>query len=159
MVCEASVSSITSLDNSCSLPVAVTYATKAGKSGSEMKKLFTEQIKVLQLCENCQRRSKENKLTIPFDQVDLCKSDCKDCLNMKKFVILVQRKDLSVIYHRYGHVNFNLKCVRKVITVLTVDCEEGNKQCLQKFQEQIKKGTIIDPALLLLSKNLQRQLC
>ena len=56
LVCEALVSSITSLDNSCSLPVAVTYATKAGKSGSEIKKLFTEQIKVLQLCENCQRR-------------------------------------------------------------------------------------------------------
>ena len=154
LVCEALVSSITSLDNSCSLPVAVMYATKAGKSGSEMKKLFTEQIKVLQLCENCQRRSKGNKLTIPFDQVDLCKSDCNDCLNMKKVCDPCTEKGFvsyipSVRACKFCSEN-NLECVRRVIMVLTVDCEEGNKQCLQKFQEEIKKETI-DPALLLLS--------
>ncbi len=53
LVCEALVTSITCLDNSSSLPIAVMYVQKKGKTGDEMKQLFTNQIKILQMCERC----------------------------------------------------------------------------------------------------------
>ena len=40
IVTEVLVSSVATLDNSTSLPCAVNYASKAGKSGEEMKSLF-----------------------------------------------------------------------------------------------------------------------
>ena len=47
IVTETLVSSITTLDNNCSLPEAIKYSTKTSKKGNDMKSLFTEQIKVL----------------------------------------------------------------------------------------------------------------
>lgn len=47
IVTETLVSSITTLDNNCSLPEAIKYSTKTSKKGNDMKSLFTEQIKIL----------------------------------------------------------------------------------------------------------------
>lgn len=40
LVTEAIVSSVTSLDNKCSLPCAIEYATKAGKTAESCKEMF-----------------------------------------------------------------------------------------------------------------------
>ena len=45
---------VTTLDNSTSLPCAVNYVSKTGKSGEEMKSLFSSQCKTLQVCKRCQ---------------------------------------------------------------------------------------------------------
>ena len=44
LVCEALVSSVTSLDNKLSLPMARYYVGKKGKTGENMMSLFTEQV-------------------------------------------------------------------------------------------------------------------
>ena len=46
------VSSVTTLDNSTSLPCAFNYV-KAGKSGEEMKSIFSSPCKTLQVCKRC----------------------------------------------------------------------------------------------------------
>ena len=58
IVTEALVASTTTLDNNCSLPVAIKYSTKTSKQGDDIKNFFTEQIKILQVCESCQKYSK-----------------------------------------------------------------------------------------------------
>ena len=44
----------------------------------------------------------------------------------------------------------NFRCVRRVVSVITVDCESGNKQCLKQIQQELNESTI-NPHLLLLS--------
>ena len=58
IVTEAIVSSLTSLDNFCSLPVAVDYTTKSGKTGQTMSSYFEEHIKTLQICQNAKKYRK-----------------------------------------------------------------------------------------------------
>ncbi|XP_066927834.1 uncharacterized protein [Clytia hemisphaerica] len=76
IICEVVVSSLTSLDNDSSLPVAVNYASKSGKSGDNIKKSFTEQIRILQTCENCVIKTKELDLILGKDVIDICESYC-----------------------------------------------------------------------------------
>ena len=66
IITEAIVSSLTSLDNFCSLPVAVDYATQSGKTGQTMTTIFEEYIKTLQACQRVPReiiRSTSNYFT------------------------------------------------------------------------------------------------
>ena len=44
LVCEAMVSSVTSLDNNSSLPIAVNYVAKKGKTGDELKKMLVSKL-------------------------------------------------------------------------------------------------------------------
>ena len=57
LVTEAIVSSLTSLDNFCSLPVAINYTTQRGKTAEAMAKLFENHNKTLQACESCQNQA------------------------------------------------------------------------------------------------------
>ena len=44
----------------------------------------------------------------------------------------------------------NSRCIRRVVLVITADCESGNKQCLKQIQQEFNKSTI-NPHLTLLS--------
>ena len=74
------MTSVTTIDNKFSLPVAV---GKAGKSGKNMKELFTNQVKLLQVCQNCLKRYKSNNLLISKNQQELCASECQRCYDLK----------------------------------------------------------------------------
>ena len=82
IVTEAIVSSLTSLDNFCSLPVAVDYCTQSGKTGQDMADLFREHIKTLQTCESCQRQAPHRRHIISSDTVN-CNSFCEECFVSK----------------------------------------------------------------------------
>ena len=56
-----------------------------------MKSFFTEQIKILQVCESCQKYTKDFKLTLPATCMDLCESKCRQCIDLKD--VWDQRKD------------------------------------------------------------------
>ena len=43
-----------------------------------------------------------------------------------------------------------LRCIRRVVLVITVDCESGNKQCLKQIQKELNEESI-DPQFSLLS--------
>ena len=42
------------------------------------------------------------------------------------------------------------QCTRRVILVLTLDCEEGNKKAMQMIKEAVEDATIDTSCLLLL---------
>ena len=83
IVTEAVVLLITVLDNNCSLPVAIKYSTKTSKKGDGMKRFFTKQIKILQVCGSCQKYAKDIKLTLSATCIDLCESECRQCIDLK----------------------------------------------------------------------------
>ena len=73
VITEVNVSYITTLCNTISMPVAVSYQTKGGKMGEDMKELPLEQIKTLQLCKGCLEQTLANELTVEFPE-GLCRS-------------------------------------------------------------------------------------
>ena len=94
---EALVSSITILKNNCSLPVAIKYSTKTSKKGDDMKSFFTEQIKTLQVCESCQKHTKDLKLTLQATCIHLCESECRQFIDLKD--VCDQCKDADFTYY------------------------------------------------------------
>ena len=149
IVTEAIVSSLTSLDNFCSLPVAVDYATQSGKTGQTMSSLFEEHIKALQVCQSCQEKSTDRRHIISPDQMN-CTSFCDTCYNSK--TVCAECKAV-------GHVSYvpslracesclerNIVCTRRVVMVLCSDCETGNKNAFEILNEKLEKVTI-DPEL------------
>lgn len=78
IVTEAIVSSLTSLDNFCSLPIAIDYTTKSGKTGQTMSSYFEEHIKTLQVCQTCQEILEDRRHIFSSDQIN-CASFCNAC--------------------------------------------------------------------------------
>ena len=154
LVCEALVSSISTLDNKYSMPVSARYSPKSGKTGDYMKKMLTEEIKILQMCENCQKRSKESDLILPAAQLILCKSECIYCIQSKTVCEDCAKIGCVTYIPSVRPCKFclehDLKCVLRVVTVLTLDCEEGNKKCMVSFKEAVISGSV-DPASSLLT--------
>ena len=126
LITEVVVRSITSLDNKIPFPVSVVYSTKSAKSGRNLTKLFTDHIRILQMCETCTKLAKSDDLTIndssfycsyceQYRICDKCKeighfhvhlalSSCKKCLSLKQ------------------------QCKIRAFFGITTDCEEGNKK-------------------------------
>ena len=149
IVIEALVLSITTLDNNCSLPEAVEYSTKTSKKGDDMKSFFTEQIKILQVCESCQKYAKDMKLTLPATCINLCESEylkdvCDQCKDAGFTSYIPPMKPCKRC------IESNLQCIKRVVMILTSDCKEGNKQCMSKLRNEIEE-IAIDPHLSLLS--------
>ena len=145
LVTEAIVSSVTSLDNKCSLPCAIEYATKAGKTAESCKEMFEKQVRILQTCEACQKRSLATKHILGhcYEQ---CQSFCETCFGMK---------DVCEECKAKGHVSYHpairacswclengAQCVRRVIFVIVADCETGNKRAFILIRKSIEEGTI-----------------
>ena len=82
IITEAIVSSLTSLDNFCSLPVAVDYLTQSGKTVQTMSSLFGEHIKTLQVCQACQEKLPDRRHIISSNQI-ICTSFCHTCYDAK----------------------------------------------------------------------------
>ena len=58
LICKAVVCFVTSLNNDVCMPVAVHFYSKVGKSGDIIKVTFLDQIRLIQMCENCIVRTK-----------------------------------------------------------------------------------------------------
>ena len=65
-----------------SLPVSVVYSTKSGKSGENLTKLFTDRIKILQMCETCTKLAKFDDLMI--NNSSLYSSYCEPCFTSNR---------------------------------------------------------------------------
>ena len=62
VITEANVSIITTLCGIISMPVAVEYVRKAGKTGEDMLSMFTKQIESLQCCQACVEKTCAHEL-------------------------------------------------------------------------------------------------
>ena len=154
IITEAIVSSLTSIDNKLSLPVAVDYSAKSGKSGTNMNNLFTSQILLLQMCDACQKMSPSKDLILTEKSYEKCSSYCDICYKEKKVCASCTAKGQTDYVPSMRACDYclrnNLKCYRRVILVLSADCETGNKECMKQLQKSIMNGTI-DPKLSLLT--------
>ena len=147
IITEALVSSVTCLDNTCSLPCGVEYSAQSGKTGNEMESLFLNEIRVLQMCESCQKEAAASEHVLRPETASMCHSVCDTCLALKGVCNECEEK---------GHVSYipsvrackrcldqNKLCSRRVILALTTDCEEGNKKAMSQIKEKIQNGTIV----------------
>ena len=79
LICEAVVSSVTSLNNDVCLPVAVHDCFKVGKSGDNIKETFLDQIRLIQMCENCIVKTKDENMVLKKGNFLVCKNYCDNC--------------------------------------------------------------------------------
>ena len=79
LIWEAVVSSVTSLNNDVCLSVAVLYCSKVGKSGDNTKETFLNQIRLIQMCENCIVRTKDENMVLTKSNFLVCESYCDNC--------------------------------------------------------------------------------
>lgn len=77
---EANVSYLSTTDNGVAMPVSVTYKTKAGKTGVEMKEQFLNEVEVLQTCHCCINAAASSQHIIDKPATAICKSECQACI-------------------------------------------------------------------------------
>ena len=137
IVTEAIVSSLTSLDNFCSLPVAVDYTTQRGKMGEAMAELFENHIRTLQACESCQKQAPDQHHILKYEQIH-CSSYCKVCYQSK--VVCEQCKLLGQVSY-LPSLQFcdscrdkDVPCFRRVVMIVCSDCETGNKTAFRDLK-------------------------
>ena len=132
---EAVVSSVTILNNDVYLPVAVHYCSKVGKSGDNIKETFLDQIQLIQMCENCIVRTKDGNMVLKKSNFLVCESYCDKCFTSDTFCencsIKGQTQANPALRAGEFCLKNNFRCIRRLILVITVDCESENKQCLK----------------------------
>ena len=152
IITEVLVSSATTLDNSCSIPCAVHYVTKKGKTGEKMKDFLETQCKILQICQSCQAEAPSVENVLNEDAIDLCKSICDDCFNNKKVCDACKDQGQTSYYPSLRKckkcTDAGKKCIRVAVLACIIDCEEGNKKAMTEMKENLEKGTV-DPQLAL----------
>ncbi len=153
IVTEAIVSSLTSLDNFCSLPVAVDYTAQSGKTGEAMASYFEKHIKTLQLCESCQHEATHKRHIISCEETS-CNSFCEECFEVKP--VCDDCKSSGQVSY-LPSLRFcdkcrdkSAPCFRRVVMIVCTDCESGNKSAFEILKEKLESGTE-DPALSFLS--------
>ena len=152
IITEALVSSITALDNSCSLPCAVEYVGKKGKTGEEMKKRFDTTCKLLQICEECRDIAPSNENILSSEAIDICDSTCEACIEGKAVCGKCEQNGQTSFFPSLRAckrcIESRKRCVKAAILILTVDCEEGNKKAMSEILKELENGTR-DPSLSL----------
>jgi len=83
VITEANVSFLTTLCDTVSMPVAVKYLTKTGKSGQDMLNMFAKQIDVLQSCKACLEKTRFVKLISQCNKA-ICNKKCETCWERKQ---------------------------------------------------------------------------
>lgn len=152
IITEVLVSSATTSGNICSIPCAVHYVTKKGKTGEKMKDFLETQCKILQICQSCQAEAPSVENILGEDAIDLCKSMCYDCFNNKKVCDACKDQGQTSYYPslrtRQKCTDAGKKCIKVAVLACIIDCEEGNKKAMTEMKENLEKGTV-DPELAL----------
>lgn len=149
VITEANVSIITTLCDTISMPVAVEYVTKTGKTGEDMLSMFTKQIESLQCCQACVENTCASELISQCNR-DICNKKCEMCW---------EEKIVCENCHEKGQISYspglracssclsnNIQCVHLAILALSSDCEEGNKKAMELL-EQLQQDCLVDPEL------------
>ena len=153
LIWEAIVSSFTNLNN-VFVPVVVHCCSKVGKSGDNIKETFLDQIRLIQMCRNCIVRTNDENMVLSKSNFLGCKSYCDNCCTSDVVCENCSIKGETQVNPALRTCDYCLKnkfpCIRRIVLVITVDCESGNKQCLKQIQQELNESTI-NPHLSLLS--------
>ena len=127
------------------LPVAVHYALKSRKSCDKIKRTFTEQIRLIQMCKNCISKTEDVNLILKKDKYLVCKRYCTDCSNCVCESCSIKRQtgtNPCLIACDYCLQN-NFCSKKRAVLVITVDRESGNKQCLKQINPYLSLLSIL----------------
>ncbi|KAI8522267.1 hypothetical protein Bbelb_020210 [Branchiostoma belcheri] len=148
IVSEAHVMLLYSLDGNLSMPVAVDYLAKKGKTGEVMQQMFASRVKTVQVCRRCLQRAQVKELIV--EDVPGCVSHCDTCLANGTVC-----EECGTLGHETIHpaaracskcVNETKQCEKILVMVLSTDCEEGNKKAMRGLRDVAE----VDPSLQLL---------
>ena len=152
VIWEAIVSSFTSLN--VFVPVVVHCCCKVGKCGDNIKETFLDQIRLIQMCGNCIVRTNDENMVLTKSNFLVCKSYCDNCCTSDAVCENCSIKGQTQVNPALRACDYclknNFRYIRRIVLVITVDCESGNKQCLKQIQQELNESTI-NPHLSLLS--------
>ena len=135
------------LCDTVSMPVAVEYLTKTGKSGQDMLNMFAKQIDALQSCKACLEKTRSVKLISQCNKA-ICTKKCETCWERKQVCNGCSENgqvSYSLALRACNHcLENNIQCVHLAILALSSECEEGNKQAM-KLLEQLQRDGLVDP--------------
>ena len=81
VVTEANVTFLSTTDNVVAMPVAVTYKSKAGKTGIDMKEQFLKEVEIVQTCHCCIKSADSSQHILDSAATMICKSTCQVCID------------------------------------------------------------------------------
>ena len=151
VIIEATVSFATTLENEVSMPFAVDYVPKTGKTGECLREKFKTEAKLLQICENCLSRAKTDEHIIA--DRDICECCCDACWSQKDVCEQCTEKGQVSHYPACRACTKCLEegkeCIKLATFVFSSDCEEGNKKAMETINQQVQDGSI-EPELALI---------
>ena len=91
------------------------------------------------MCENCLVRTKDKNIVLKKSNFLVCESYCDNCFTSDSVCENYSIKGQTQVNPALRTCDYCLKnnfCyIRRVVLVVTVDCESGNKQCLKQIQQ------------------------
>ncbi|MES9881338.1 MAG: hypothetical protein ABW185_10700 [Sedimenticola sp.] len=137
VITEANITYLTTIDNTVSFPVSVTYLSKCGKTGAAMKSQFLSEVDVLQMCRACIERAPSVDHIIESAESVSCCATCDQCIGLKG--VCEDCKELNQPSYKPALrackycLSIGQKCIKNAVLVLSTDCEAGNKNALQSI--------------------------
>ena len=146
VVTEANVSYLSTTDNGVAMPASVTYKTKVGKTGREMKEQFLNEVEVLQTCHCCIKAAALSRHIIDKPATTICKSECQACIETASVCNTCraqgQPSHIPSLRACQRCLEANVQCSRAVVLVLASDCESGNKRAFELISQSKNDGTL-----------------
>lgn len=144
-VTEANVTYLSTTDNGVAMPVSVTYKTKAGKTGEQMKEQFLNEVELLQTCHCCIKAAVLSQHILDKPATAICKSVCQACIESASVCNTCraqgQLSHVPSLRACQRCLQSNVQCSRAVVLVLASDCESGNKRAFELISQSKADGT------------------
>ena len=151
IITEVVVSSLTTMDNCMSLPVATHYVTKKQKMGADVKKFLYSPTKAVQICHQCQGQMKCSDHILSEENV--CLKTCDECLAIESVCnecsLRGQTSHILSLRACNNCIILEKKYKQSIVLVITADCEEGNKKAFEMIKAEIDNGNVPPDFLLL----------
>jgi len=104
---------------------------KVGSQETISKTRSPTKIGLIQMCENCVERTEDVEMVLPTENFNICESYCDKCYKndtvCEDFSIKGQTEPCPSVRACDDCLNNSVKCIRRVVLAITVDCESGNK--------------------------------
>jgi hypothetical protein len=146
VVTEVNVTSVSSMDDSVSLPVGVTYKPRKGKTGAVLQEQFLNEIKILQTCLECVKSAVPSKHIISLQSVQGCVKICGQCIDedgvCADCAAQGQISHLPAFRACVPCVGKGVVCVHIAVLVYCTDCEQGNKNAMEAIIKERQQSTL-----------------
>lgn len=146
VVTDADITYISTIDNNISLPVAVTYKPKSGKTGEDIKSQFLYEVCIVQTCLRCLQQATSMRHILHKDSVSNCNSSCSECTEQGKLCDACKNENhlshIPSIRACNRCIENGVQCKRGAVLVITADCEQGNKTAFELLISDREAGIL-----------------